>query len=436
MNVTKDKEEQRQVWLTIQVSPEEVEEGMQDAYRRLVQRVKVPGFRKGKAPRAILERQIGKENLREEAIEHIIPAVYKKAVAEQKLEPIARPEIELSQPDPLIFKAVVPLAPVTELGDYQTIRLTPEEVSISDDEVTQVVEQLRHQKATWQPVERPVKANDLLVIDLESKLGDSPLLNRKAMQYHANEESQFPAHGFAKETIGMTVGQEKEFKLTYPEGDSRSKLAGREASFKVKVSEVKEEVLPELNDDFVKQVDKEVAGLDALREKIKTELKNRAEEKVKEDYEAKVCDEAVARSKVEFPPVMVVAETDRVIEEQMRRWQQGLDAYLRMINKTEEELRKELKPVAEKTIARSLVLAEVAKKEAVAPSEEEINAEIDHLTKESGESEDKVRELFKQPENRRQVVQALVTRKTLNRLTGIAKGEAASAETGETKKES
>jgi trigger factor len=436
MIVTRDKEEQRQVWLTIQVTPDEIEEGMQDAYRHLVQRVKIPGFRKGKAPRVILERHVGKEGLREDAIEHIVPEVYKKAISEQKLEPIAPPGIEITQQEPLVFKAVVPLAPVVELGDYQGIRLAPEEVKIGDDEVTQVIEQLRHQKANWQPVERAVKAGDLLVIDLESKLADNPLLNRKAMQYHASEESQFPAPGFAHEVIGMTVGQEKEFNITYPEGDSRSKLAGKEACFKVRVNEVKEEVLPELNDDFAREVDKEVTGLDALREKIRTQLIGRAEQKAKEEFETKVCDEVVARSKVEFPPVMVASETDRIIEDELRRWQQELDVYLKMINKTEEALRQELKPVAERTIARSLVLAEVAKKEAVTPGEEEINAEIENLTKGAGESEDKLKELFTQPENRRQVASALVTRKTLARLSGIAKGEAAGAEQGEVNTES
>lgn len=435
MIVTKDKDERRQVWLTIQMTPEEVQAGMEEAYRHLVKRVKVPGFRKGKAPRVILERHVGRESLVDDAIDHMIPEAYKRAIAEQALEPIARPEIEITQNDPLIFRVVVPLSPTVELGDYQSVRIVPEEVKIGDDEVTQVIKQLRHQKATWQPVERAVKAGDLVVIDIESRLGDSPFLNRKAMQYHVVEESQFPAPGFAHELIGITSGQEKEFGLCYPKGDSRSKLAGKEASFKVKVSEVKEEVLPELNDAFAKEVDQEVAGLDALREKIAVEIKNRAEQRGKEEFETKVCDEVVARSKVEFPPVMVTAETERAIEEQLRHWQQGLDAYLRMINKTEEELRKELKPVAEKTIARSLVLAEVAKKEAVTPSDEEINAEIENLTKGAGESEDKLKELFSQPENRRQVSQILVTRKTLARLTEIAKGagEVASVDKGEAK---
>lgn len=426
MIVTKDKTEQSQVWLTIEMTPEEVQAALGASYQRLVKRVKVPGFRKGKAPRTILERQIGKENMLDDAIEHMVPEAYQKALVEQALEPIARPEIEITQNDPLIFKAVVPLSPTVELGDYLGLKLTPEEVKVGDDEVAQVLEQLRHQKASWQPAEREVKAGDLVVLDIESRLGDSTFLNRKGMQYQVVEESQFPAPGFAREMIGTKPGQEKEFSLRYPDDDSRGKLAGKEVSFKVKISEVKEEKLPELDDALAKEVDPEVAGLEPLKGKIAAELKNRAEQRAKDEFESRVCDEAVTISKVEFPPVMVAVEIDRIIDEQLRRWQQGLDAYLRMINKTEEELRKELNPTAEKRVSRSLVLAEVAKKEAVAPSDDEINAEIENLTKVAGESEDKLKELFERPESRRQVAQMLVTRKTLARLTEIARG------TGET----
>ncbi|MFH0941915.1 MAG: trigger factor [Chloroflexota bacterium] len=423
MIVTRDKAEQSQVWLTIEMTPEEVQAALGVSYQRLVERVKVPGFRKGKAPRAILERQVGKANLLDDAIEHLVPEAYQKALVEQALDPIARPEIEITQNDPLIFKAVVPLSPTVELGDYRNLKLTPEEVKIGDDEVASVLEQLRHQKASWQPVEREVRAADLVVMDIESRLGDSPFLNRKGMQYQVLEESQFPVPGFSRELVGTRPDQEKEFSLRYPEDDSRGKLAGKEASFKVRISEVKEEILPELDDALAKEVDPEVAGLEPLRGKIAAELKNRAEQRAKDEFETLVCDEVVTISKVAFPPVMAALEIDRIIDEQLRRWQQGLDAYLRMINKTGEELRKELKPVAEKRVARSLVLAEVAKKEATTVSDDEINAEIENLTKGAGEGEDKLKALFSQPESRRQVAQMLVTRKTLARLTEIARGK-------------
>ena len=426
MKVTREKAEQSQVWLTIEMAPDEVQSSLDEAYRRLVQRVKVPGFRKGKTPRAILERHVGKESLLDDAIEHLLPGAYQKAIEEQAIEPITRPEIEIAQTDPLVFKAVVSVMPTVELGDYRSLRLAPDEVNIGDSDVDSVIEQMRHQKANWQPVERAVEAGDLVVMDIESSLEDYPFINRKEMQYQVLMDSPFPAPGFSRQLAGIKPSEEKEFKLQFPQDDSRSELAGKEVNFKVRIGEIKEEILPELNDEFAREVDPELSGLEQLRENIATELKNRAEQKAKDDFETRVCDEAVSLSKMEFPPVMVAVEVDRIMDEQMRRWQQSLENYLKMINKTEEELRDELKPVAEKRVTRSLVLGEVARTEEITASDDEINAEIDDLTKDAGESQDELKKMFGQPDSRKQVAQILVTRKTLARLTQIAEG------TGET----
>jgi trigger factor len=412
VKVIREKAEQSQVWLTIEMAPDEVQTALDESYRRLVKRVKVPGFRKGKTPRVILERHVGKESLLDDAIENLLPGAYQKAIKEQAIEPITRPEIEIAQTDPLVFKA----------GDYRSLRITQDEVNISGSDVDSVIEQMRHQKANWQPVERAVEAGDLVVMDIESSLEDHPFINRKEMQYQVLTDSPFPAPGFSLQLVGIKPDGEKEFKLQFPQDDSRSELAGKEANFKVRVVEVKEEILPELNDEFAREVDPELSGLEQLRENIITELKNRDEQRVKDDFETKVCDEVVSLSKMEFPPVMVAVEVDRIIDEQMRRWQQSLENYLKMINKTEEELRDELKPVAEKRVTRSLVLEEVAKTEEIAASDDEINAEIDNLTKDAGESQDELKKMFGQPDSRKQVAQILVTRKTLARLTQIAEG--------------
>ena len=422
MKVTREKAEQSQVWLTIEIAPDEVESALDEAYQRLVKKVKVPGFRKGKAPRAILERHVGKESLLDDAIENLLPGAYQKAIEEQAIEPITRPEIEIAQTDPLVFKTVVSVMPTVELGDYRSLRITPDEVNIGDSDVDSVIEQMRHQKANWQPVERAVEAGDLVVMDIESSLEEHPFINRKEMQYQVLTDSPFPAPGFSLQLVGIKPDGEKEFKLQFPQDDSRSELAGKEANFKVRIGEIKEEILPELNDEFVREVDPELSGLEQLRENITTELKNRAEQRVKDDFETKLCDEVVSLSKTEFPPVMVAVEVDRIIDEQMRRWQQSLENYLKMINKTEEELRDEFKPVAEKRVTRSLVLGEVARTEEITASDDEINAEIDNLTKDAGESQDELKKMFGQPDSRKQVAQILVTRKTLARLTQIAEG--------------
>jgi len=426
MKVTREKAEQSQVWLTIEMTPEEVESSLEESYRRLVKKVRVPGFRKGKTPRLILERHVGKESLFDDAIDHMLPEVYQKAIKEQAIEPIARPEIDIAQTEPLVFKAVISVMPTVELGDYRSLRMTPEEVKINDSDVDSVIEQIRHQKASWQPVERAVEDGDLTVMDIESSIDENPFINRKEMQYQVLTDSPYPAPGFSQQLVGTKSNEEKEFKLQFPLDDTRNELAGKEVNFKIKVVEVKEEILPELNDDLAREVNPEISGLTQLRENIAEDLKKRGEQKVNDDFETSLCDEAVSLSTVEFPPVMVEVEIDRILQEQLRRWQQSLENYLKMVNKTEEEMREDLRPVAEKRVARSLVLEEVARAEEITAGDDEITAEIENLTKDAGESQDELKEMFNKPDSRKQIEQMLVTRKTLARLTQIAEG------TGET----
>jgi len=422
VKVTRNKAEQSQVWLTIEMSAEEIQSSLEESYRRLSKRVKVPGFRKGKTPRAILERHIGTESLLDDAIEHMLPGAYQEAIAEQDISPIARPEIEITQSNPLIFTAVVSVQPTVELGDYRSLRITREEVKIGDGDVDSVIEQIRHQKASWQPVERAVSAGDLLVMDIDSSLEEHPFINRKQMQYQVLLDSPFPAPGFSQQMVGVKSGVEKEFTLQFSQDDSRSEVAGKEAKFKVKIGEIKEEILPELNEDLAREVNPELNGLDQLRENIAGELKSRAEQRAREDYESKVCDEVVSLSRLEFPPILVAAEVEHIIDEQLRRWQQNLESYLKMVNKTEEDLREEMKPAAEKRVTRSLVLGEVAKTEEIAAGDDEIDAEIENLTKDVVENQDELRRMFNQPDSRQRVAQILMTRKTLATLTQITEG--------------
>ncbi|HLB28359.1 MAG TPA: trigger factor family protein, partial [Dehalococcoidales bacterium] len=167
MKATKEKVENHQAYLTIEIEPAEMEKSLEGAYRRMVQKARIPGFRKGKAPRAIFERYVGKDSLFEDAIDHLVPDIYEQALKEQELEAIAQPKIEITQTEPVIMKAVVPLKPTIKLGDYKTIKVAREEVEVTEKNVDAVVEQLRHQHATWEPVERAVEHDDLIVMDIE-----------------------------------------------------------------------------------------------------------------------------------------------------------------------------------------------------------------------------------------------------------------------------
>jgi len=425
VKVTNEKTENCQAFLTVEMEPDEVEESLERSYYRLAKKTNIPGFRKGKAPRAILERYIGKESLLEDALNSLLPEAYEKAIKEQKIEAFAQPHIEIAQTDPVVFKVAVPLTPTIKLGDYQRIQIAPEPVELSEDDVSATIEQLRHQHATWEPVERPVDFNDLVVLDVESNLDDKPFINQKGAQYQVLHDLPLPAPGFAEQLVGMRRDEEKEFKLQFPSDYPKGELAGKEPSFKVRVTEIKQERLPELNDEFAKEISPDFNSLDLLREKVSTDLRLRAEDKARIDFEERVIEAVVDITELEFPPILVEMETNRLINQQLRRWQmsgKGLEEYLSSINKTEEELRQELNPLATKRVSQSLTLGRIAEEEKFEVSDSEISAEIENMTKSATENKDELNKFLNTPQACKSIEQVLITRKTIQRLVEIAKG--------------
>jgi trigger factor len=425
LKVTKEKEENRQAFLTIEMEPAEMESGLQHAYERLVQKTSVPGFRKGKAPRSVVERHVGRSRLIEEALDRLIPQAYEQALKEQTIEPYAQPELEITQADPLIFKAVVPLKPTVELGDYKSIRLAPEKVDITDENVNAVIEELRHQHATWEPVDRPLDYNDMAVIDINGTVEDNPYVKRTAAQMQVLKDMISPAPGFAAEIVGMKKEAEKEFELSFPADYPNDKVAGKEGLFKVKLHEIKEEKLPELDDDFVSQVSPEIKTLDSLREEVAKSLLLRGEERARMDYEEKVINGVVEQSKVGYPPVLVNMEINRILNEQTRQLQmtgQGMDQYLQSINKTAEQLQEEMRPVATRNVTASLVLSRIAEQEKIEVSEADVENGINNMTQSApDEKKGEMRKLLDTPQTRESIKQSLKTRQTIERLTDIAK---------------
>jgi len=426
VKVTNEKIEDSQVFLSIEMEPAEVEESLEESYHRLVKKTDVPGFRRGKAPRAILERYLSKESLFEDALSNLLPKACEKAIKEQKLETIAQPHIEVAQTDPVIFKAVVSLRPTVKLGDYHHIQVTAEPVEVSENDVSAIIERLRHQHAAWEPVERPVGFNDLVVLDIKSNIEDKPFINQEGAQYQVLQNYSFPVPGFAEQLLGMGRDEEKEFQLQFPLDYPKGELAGKETSFKVRVIEIKQERLPELNDEFAKEIDPNFETLDSLREQVLADLRLRADEKARIDFEEQVTEAVVDITQVEFPPILVEMEVDRLLNQRLQRWQTGgsnLEEYLRTINKTEEEIREELRPLATKRTIWSLVLGEIAKKEKVKVSDSAINTEIENMTKDTDEGKkDELKGFLNTPQARESIKQTLMTRKTIQRLVEIAKG--------------
>jgi len=323
VKVTKDKEENRQAYLTVEMEPSEVEQAVDSCYKRLAKKANIPGFRKGKAPQDVLERHLGKDSVREEAINDLIPKAYRDAVEEQGLKPIGRASIEITQGDPLVFQAVVPLEPTVELGDYHKIRVKPKPVKVSDNDIDALVDRLHHQRASWKPVKRAAGFNDMAIIDIASHIEDKPFINQQGAQYLITEKSTFPTPGFAEALEGMNIGEEKEFQLQIPPDHPKKEMAGKEVFFKVKVTEIKEESLPELNDEFAQAIDPEIKTMKALRERIAADLKQRAEEKAELALQDQAIEKAAKTAKVEYPPVLEEMEIDQLISQRLRRWQKA-----------------------------------------------------------------------------------------------------------------
>jgi trigger factor len=429
VKTTLDKTENRQAYLTIEMEPAEVEEGLKKAYNRLVQKYNVPGFRKGKAPRPILEQHIGKQALLEDAVEHMAPDAFEKAAKEKELHPISRPEIELEKADPVTYKMVVALEPIVKLGDYQKVKIAPEPVEIKPEDQAEALDNLRHQHAIWEPVERQVNTRDLLIMDIASKTGEQPYINQNDAEYQVVTGTEYPMKGFPEQIIGMKKGETKEFSLKFPEDDKRPELAGKDVNFKITIKEIKQERLAELNDDFAKQVNAEFNSLDDLKNKINESLKQVAEEKAKKDFEQKVVNEVVKISEAEYPEVLVEQEIDNLIRQQMQRWQideKGLDQYLQSIKKTPDELREEMRPVAAQSIKASLVLSEVAQKENVQIEKSDLENEIRNMTQNVPEErKEKILEILQMPQSQMNLAGTIATRKTLDLLTKIAQAPAA-----------
>jgi len=418
MKVTKEKEENRQVFLRVEMEPAEVEEHLEESYRQLVDRANIPGFRKGKASREVLERHIGKEGLLEEALNHLLPQAYEEAIKEQGIEAFARPSIEIEQTDPLVFKATVPLEPVIKLGDYHQIRLTPNPVEVTEDNIKAVMEQLRRQHGTWEPVEREVGFDDLVTLDIESNIEEKPFINQQGVQYQVLRDYPVPAPGFAEQLVGVKGGEEKEFKLKLPEDYPRAEVAGKEANFKVKVSEIKQLKLPPLNDEFAALIDPGLKTLDSLREKVMENLRLRAEEKSREEFEERLVDTVAEQSQVEFPPLLADMEIARLLEQQAR-WMQATGG---QTNKSGEELREEMRPLAAKRVTRSLVLEKVAEEEKIKVSDDEIHAEMEKLAPNITDNKDELQKFLDSPQAHSSVEQLLARRKAIERLVKIAGG--------------
>jgi trigger factor len=430
MKVSTEKLGNCQTVFTIEAEASELDKSLDEAYHHLVNEVSIPGFRKGKAPRAILVQHIGKKNLLEEALEHLVPQLYKQAIESQELEPIAGPQIEVTQTDPLVFKATVSLKPEVKLGDYHSIRLElGPEIKIAKEEVTAAMEEFRERQGVWVPVERPVELGDLVTMDIQADVDGRPWLNHKGVLYEVDKDSRSPVLGFASHLQGTEKNKEKTFSLTIPDDYPIKEMRGKESTFKVTVTEIKEKQLPELDDKLAQS-----AGYDNLadmRKKVAADLRAKAEARNRLELKQKALDALVKISQVSYPPILEDEEITGLLRDEAGRLGfRELADYLRRTGKTEEELKQELRPTAKKRLIEGLVLEKLAEEEKIEINSSEVDNKIDEITN-GAEDKEKARQFFSLPQVRQSIEQSLRTQKTTDRLLQIAIGNAENMTKGE-----
>jgi trigger factor len=412
----------RQILLTIVVEEERSRAALRQAARRLSHRMRIPGFRPGKAPYAIVLRTLGEDYLRAEAFEAIGQKLYEEALETAEIEAYAQGSLDDVQWDPLTLKVTIPLPPVVELGDYRTLRVTPEPILVLDEDVAEALQALRERYAEWVPEDRPAGYGDMLIMDIRGVVGDEEIMNQQNWERVLREDSGSGLPGFDAALVGHRPGESLAFDLVYP--DDSTRWAGEPAHFEATLHGVKVKELPPLDDEFA-QTTGDFDTLDALRESTRDRL--RAEREAEEDYEGKVLDSLVGQATIEYPPFLVERELDGIMEEHDRLLQQQgmpLEDYLRVSGKTSEEYRDENRPRAVQRLERSLALGEFVKREDMSMEDEAVDEEIRRrVERQPQESSERLRTLLEAPGAREALRNDLLTRQALLRLQLMARGE-------------
>lgn len=375
-------EEKNMVKLVIETTAEEFEAGLNTAYNKNKNKISVPGFRKGKAPRKMIEKLYGKEIFFEDAANVIIPDAYAKAAMECELEIVSQPKIDVVQLEAgkdFIFSAEVAVKPEVELGTYKGVEVAKTDISVTDEDVDAEIKKVQEQNSRTVTVEdRAVKDGDIAVIDFEGFVDGVAFEGGKGENYPLTIGSHSFIDNFEEQLVGMNVGDEKEISVTFPEEYHAEALKGKPATFKVAVKELKEKQLPELDDDFAQDVS-DFDTLAEYKEDLKKKLTERKEAEAKSKKETEVIDKIVESSKMDIPQAMIDTQVTRMAEDFAQRLQQqglSIEQYFQYTGLTADAILAQMKPEAEKRIKNSLVLEAIAKAENIEVADEEFEGEL------------------------------------------------------------
>ena len=425
MNCKVEKTENaNEVKLEITVDAEKFENAMKKVYFQNAKYINIPGFRKGKAPMNIVEKYYGAEIFYEDAFNEVATEAYDEAIDTNKIDVVSRPTVDIVQMEKgkdVIFTAVVQVKPEVELGKYKGIEIKKIEYPVKDEDVQNEIKQMQDKNSRLVTVDdRALENGDTATIDFEGFVDGVAFEGGKAEGHELEIGSGAFIPGFEDQLVGMKIDEEKEIKVTFPKEYFSKDLAGKEATFKVKLHEIKKKELPKLDDEFAKDVS-EFDTLEELKnsikEKIQTENDSRAKYELEENAIKTVCE----NTPIDIPSAMIENEIENMMQDiKVRLSYQGLniEQYLKMINKTEEDMRNEFKEQAERAVKSRLVLEAVAKAEKIENSEEEIAEKIKEMAKNYGKKEE---EVLKNEQLRKYVEENMKTEKAIKFIVDNAK---------------
>ncbi len=400
MEVAKEQLEGNKVELKVEVEKERVNEALQQAYKKVVKEVNIPGFRKGKVPRKILEARYGKEVLYHDAFDFLVPSAYSQAVKAAEIEPIDQPEIsefKISADQPATFTAIVEVKPEVELGQYTDLGIEKKEAELSEEELETQLKAYQEQHSQLEHTEREVVADkDFVIIDFEGFIDGKQFPGGSGEEYTLEIGSGTFIPNFEEQLIGQKVGEEVELNLTFPENYQTEDLAGQDVLFRVKIKEIKEKKLPELNDEFAKEVS-DFESLEQFEADLKEKMLEQKKQQLQQQLENELIKKVSENTTVDIPTPLVNNELDMMYHNlaySLSRQGINIDDYFKHINSSKEDWQEQNREHATERAKNNLVLESIAKKEGIEVSDEEIDKSVEGMADNSEHSAEDIKKLL------------------------------------------
>ena len=429
MKVTQGEVQERQVALRIELDDDDLEPYVNRGYRQVVQRMRVPGFRPGKAPRKVVEGMVGREGLVSESLDFLVADVIAKAVESQEIDSVGFPQVDNVEFSPVIVDATVALNPVLDLGDYRSIRLEDDPVEVTDEDVDAELESIRKRYRSWEPVERPVSFDDLVTMTVTGTIDDVEVFSETDWEYVAQPDSPFPFPGFVDALEGLRADEPANFTLTLPDDYTDKEIAGKDVEVSLVLTDIKQSVLPDLDDEFARSVsdgDDAYDTLDQLRAKLREDIEAHTARQNEQEYRELVIEELTVNADIEIAPILVEHEVERYQErrdEMMERLQITADDYYRFSGKTAEQVLDEMREEAVNKLNRSHAIAALIDAESIEVDDADLEERLKQLAREGDESGQKLtNKQIRSARVRESVRQTLLVKKAVDMLLDIARG--------------